>query len=104
MNTAAATTEIDLTALLLAERLQRIIYNSGLDLGGLLAADNKQLSKLLTAVYVGAVQDTQDFPEVSGLIAMVTADSCFCLEPVVFDTGLYKADTGLYRQTDPIEL
>ena len=101
MNTAA-TVATDLTALLLAERIQRIIYNSGLDLKGLEEADKEQLSKLLSSVYVGAVQDTQDFPETSNLLVKVTTDSC--LEPTVFDTGLYKAETGLYRQTDRIEL
>lgn len=102
MNTAVA---IDLTALLLlAERIQRIIYDSNLDLEGLEAADKEQLSKILSSVYVGAVRDTQDFPETSNLLAEGIVDSGFCLEPVVFDTGLYNAETGLYRQTAPIEL
>lgn len=82
------------TAMVVAERIQRILYESGRDVSAFEEIDSDQLSKVLTTVYIGALQDAIDHKEVSESIIEATGLSC--VDSPVFKIGMYRPD-GIFR-------
>ena len=84
----------EFTAMVVAERIQRIIYGSGRDTSVFEEVDSEQLSKLLTALYVGALQDAIDHKEVSDSI--IETMGLGGTDSPVLRIGMYRPD-GIFR-------
>lgn len=83
-----------IVAMVVAERIQRIIYGSGRDTSVFEEVDSEQLSKLLTSLYVGALQDAIDHKEVSeSIIETMGIGGNDC---PVLKIGMYRPD-GIFR-------
>ena len=70
---------------LLGERLQKAVYDSGIKLPE--GLDNKDLGVLLTYVYLEGLNDSSNYPETSSLL--INEDINFLLsEPLLLDRGI----------------
>ena len=91
----------EFTSMVVAERIQRIIYGSGRDTSVFEEVDSEQLSKLLTSLYVGALQDAIDHKEVSESI--IETMGLGGNESPVLTIGMYRPD-GIFRQPLEVEV